>query len=146
MAEDATSFTTVFDPDHESLLHPADMRVAIAELCRASGQAVPRMPGEFARCIYASLAQTYRKVIEQTEGLIGRPIEAIHIVGGGSQATFLNQMTADVCRRPVFAGPIEGTAIGNVLTQAMGMGEIGSLDDLREVVRNSFDIVRYDPR
>lgn len=146
MAEDATSFRSVFDPDHESLLHPADMPLAIVELCKSTGQQPPSTPGEFARCIYTSLAQTYRKVVEQAEGLIGQPIEAIHIVGGGSQATFLDQMTADVCQRPVFAGPIEGTAIGNVLTQAIGTGELSSLEDIRTVVRNSFDIVRYDPR
>jgi rhamnulokinase len=141
-----TAFDAVIDPDHESLLHPADMPAAIAALCKASGQKVPNTPGEFARCIYVSLAHTYRKVVEQAGGLIGKKIEAIHIVGGGSQATFLNQMTADICRVPVYAGPIEGTAIGNVLTQAMGTQEIGSLDDLREVVRHSFDIVRYEPR
>jgi rhamnulokinase len=145
-AAEATHFNALFDPDHESLLHPADMPSAIQELCKATGQAVPNTPGEFARCIYASLAQTYRKVIKQAEGLIGKPIEAVHIVGGGSQATFLNQITADVCRIPVFAGPIEGTAIGNVLTQAIGTGELGSLEDLRTVVCNSFPIGRFDPR
>ncbi|HEY3341671.1 MAG TPA: FGGY-family carbohydrate kinase, partial [Anaerolineae bacterium] len=146
LAAEATHFSTVFDPDHESLLHPVDMPVAIRELCMATGQAAPSTPGEFARCIYASLAQTYRKVLKQAEGLIGKPIEAVHIVGGGSQATFLNQMTADVCGIPVFAGPVEGTAIGNVLTQAIGAGELGSLEDLRVVVRNSFPIGRFDPR
>jgi rhamnulokinase len=145
-AAEATHFNSVFDPDHESLLHPADMPVAIRELCKTTGQAAPSTPGEFARCIYASLAQTYRKVLKQAEGLIGKPIESIHIVGGGSQATFLNQMTADVCGVPVFAGPIEGTAIGNVLTQAIGAGELSSLDDLRAVVRNSFPIGRFYPR
>ena len=146
MAVEASAFDTVIDPDHESLLHPADMPTAIAELCTATGQKAPSTPGEFARCIYASLARTYRKVVNQAAGLINKPIEAIHIVGGGSQATFLNQITANVCQVPVFAGPIEGTAIGNVLTQAMGTGEIGSLEDLRAVVRNSFDIIRYDPQ
>jgi rhamnulokinase len=145
LATEATTFDSVIDPDHESLLHPADMRSAIADLCKSTGQPQPGTPGEFARCIYTSLALAYRRVIEQAEGLIGRRIEAIHIVGGGSQATFLNQMTADVCGRPVLAGPIEGTAIGNVLTQAIGTGELGSLEDVRAVVRNSFDIVRYDP-
>ncbi len=146
MAVEASSFTSVIDPDHDSLLHPTDMPAAIAELCKASGQPAPQTPGEFARCIYTSLAHTYRKVIQQAADLVGQKVEAIHIVGGGSQSTFLNQMTADVCGVPVLAGPIEGTAIGNVLTQAIGTGELGSLDDLRAVVRNSFDIARYEPR
>ena len=146
MAAEARSFHAIIDPDHDSLLHPSDMPAAIAELCRTTGQAIPQTPGEFARCIYTSLAHTYRRVIEQAAGLVGKKVEAIHIVGGGSQATFLNQMTADVCGIPVLAGPIEGTAIGNVLTQAIGTGELGSLDDLREVVRNSFEITRYEPR
>jgi rhamnulokinase len=146
MATEASAFTSVIDPDHESLLHPADMPAAIAEMCKTSSQPVPQKPGEFARCIYTSLAHTYRRVIEHAADLVGQKVEAIHIVGGGSQATFLNQMTADVCRIPVLAGPIEGTAIGNLLTQAIGTGELGSLDDLRAVVRNSFDIVRYEPR
>jgi rhamnulokinase len=145
MATEASEFDSVFDPDHESLMHPADMPTAIADLCNALGQKAPSTPGEYARCIYSSLAHTYKRVIAQASGLIGKPIEAIHIVGGGSQATFLNQMTADVCGMPVLAGPVECTAIGNVLTQAMGTGEIGSLDDLRAVVRNSFVIVRYVP-
>ena len=146
LAEEAGYFETVFDPDHELLLHPANMPAAIAEVCAAGGQKVPTTPGEFSRCIYTSLAHTYRKVINQAAALAGMPVEAIHVVGGGSQATFLNQITADICRVPVYAGPIEGTAIGNVLTQAMGTGEVGSLDDLREIVRNSFPITRFDPR
>ena len=146
MALEATAFNSIIDPDHESLLHPTDMPTAIAELCAATGQSVPTSPGQFARCIYSSLAQTYRKVIQQAQAVIGKKIEAVHIVGGGSQATYLNQMTADACGIPVFAGPVECTAIGNVLTQAMGTGEVGSLDELRAVVRNSFDITRYDPK
>lgn len=145
MAREAKHFTSVIDPDDASLLHPDDMPSAIAHLCIASGQSVPTTPGEFARCIYTSLAQTYQRVIDQAGRLTGRKVEAVHIIGGGSQASFLNQMTADTCGIPVLAGPIEGTAIGNVLTQAIGTGELGSLDDLREVVRNSFDIIRYEP-
>lgn len=146
MATEADTFDSTFDPDHDTLLHPANMPNAIAELCAATGQKAPASPGEFARAIYTSLARTYKKVIDQAAVLAGKPVEAIHVVGGGSQATFLNQITADTCRVPVYAGPIEGTAIGNVLTQAMGTGEVGTLEDLREIVRNSFTITRYDPR
>ncbi len=146
LATEASGFKSAVDPNDEAFMHPADMRKAIAQKCMESHQAPPSTPGEFTRCIYLSLAQTYRAVIEQIEGLVGRQVEAIHIVGGGSRAAVLNQLAADVCRRPVVAGPVEGTAIGNLLTQAIGLGELGSLDDLREVVRRSFDIARYEPR
>ncbi len=146
MANEASGFPSVVDPNDDAFLHPADMRKAIVQKCQQTHQPVPSTPGEFARLIYASLAQAYRTVIEQIEGLIGQRIETIHVVGGGSRSHILNQLTANVCRRPVIAGPVEGTAIGNVLTQAMGAGEIGSLAELREVVRRSFDIVRFEPK
>ena len=146
MAHEASGFPSIIDPNDDAFLHPADMRKAIAQKCQETRQPVPSTPGEFARLIYASLAQAYRAVIEQIEGLIGQRIEAIHVVGGGSRSHILNQLTANVCQRPVIAGPVEGTAIGNVLTQAMGAGEISSLAELREVVRQSFDIVRFEPK
>ncbi len=146
MANEASGFPSVVDPNDDAFLHPADMRKAIVQKCQETHQPVPSTPGEFARLIYTSLAQAYRSVIEQIEGLIGQRIEAIHVVGGGSRSHILNQLTANICQRPVIAGPVEGTAIGNVLTQAMGTGEIGSLAELREVVRRSFDIVRFEPK
>ncbi|MCS7060420.1 MAG: rhamnulokinase family protein [Anaerolineae bacterium] len=146
MANEAVGFPSIVDPNDDAFLHPADMRKAIVQKCRETHQPVPSTPGEFARLIYASLAQAYRTVIGQIEGLIGQRIEAIHVVGGGSRSHILNQLTANACGRPVIAGPVEGTAIGNLLTQAMGMGEIGSLDELRDVVRRSFDIVRFEPK
>lgn len=146
MANEASGFPSIIDPNDDAFLHPADMRQAIVQKCQETRQPAPGTPGEFARVIYTSLAHAYRAVIEQIEGLIGRRIEAIHIVGGGSRSHLLNQLTASVCQRPVIAGPVEGTAIGNVLTQAMGTGEIGSLEELREIVRRSFDIVRFEPK
>ena len=146
MANEAAGFPSVIDPDDDAFLHPADMRKALVQKCQETHQPIPSTAGEFARLIYASLAGAYRKVIEQIEGLIGQPVAAIHVVGGGSRSNILNQLTANVCQRTVVAGPVEGTAIGNVLTQAMGTGEIASLDELREVVRRSFDIVKFEPR
>src|SRR5262249_31773380 len=79
------------------------------------------------------------------EELLGRRLDVIHVVGGGSQNVLLCQLTADACHRPVVAGPVEATAAGNVLTQALGLGLLGSLADAREVVRRSFDVVTYEP-
>jgi len=85
-------------------------------------------------------------VLERLEGLTGKRLEAIHIVGGGCQNVLLNQLTADACDRPVLAGPVEATAIGNMLTQAIGLGVLGSLADAREVVRRSFEVHTFEPR
>ncbi len=98
------------------------------------------------RCALESLALRYRWVLERLEELLGRKLEVIHVVGGGSQNTLLCQFAADACNRPVLAGPVEATAIGNVLVQAIGLGILGSLADAREVVRHSFDVRTYSPR
>jgi rhamnulokinase len=98
------------------------------------------------RCALESLALRYRWVLEKLESLTGRRLEAIHVVGGGSQNALLCQLTADACNRPVLAGPVEATAIGNMLVQAIGLKLIGSLAEGREVVRRSFEVKRYEPR
>jgi rhamnulokinase len=88
----------------------------------------------------------YRWVLDRLEELLGRRLDVIHVVGGGSQNTLLCQFAADACNRPVLAGPVEATAIGNVLVQAIGLGIIGSIADAREVVRRSFEVRTYSPR
>jgi rhamnulokinase len=84
--------------------------------------------------------------LEKLQELLGKRLDVIHIVGGGSQNALLCQFTADACDRPVLAGPVEATALGNVLVQAMGLGMLGSLDDVREVVRESSEMKEYHPR
>ena len=98
------------------------------------------------RCALESLALKYRWVLERLEELLGKELDTIHIVGGGSQNAFLCQLTADACNRPVVAGPVEATAIGNVLVQALGLGLVGSLAQAREVVLQSFEVRSYEPR
>jgi rhamnulokinase len=98
------------------------------------------------RCALESLALRYRWTLERLEELLGRRLDVIHVVGGGCHNTLLCQFTADACNRPVMAGPTEATAIGNVLVQALGLGVLGSLADAREVVRHSFEVVRYEPQ
>jgi len=106
---------------------------------------VPKTDGELARCAYESLALKYREVLGSLEELTGETIEVIHIGGGGSQNQLLNQFTADACQRPVVAGPIEATALGNLLTQIRADGEIGSLAEMRAVVRRSTEVLTFKP-
>ena len=121
-------------------------RQAIADFCRKTGQPVPTEPAAVVRCALESLALRYRWVLERLEELTGKRRDVIHVVGGGSQNALLCQFTADCCNRRVLAGPVEATAIGNVLVQAMGLGLLGSLSEAREVVRGSFELKTYEPR
>ncbi len=126
-------------------LNPPDMPKAIQEFCRETKQPVPKTAGELARCAYESLAVKYREVLGSLEELTGEQIEVIHIVGGGSQNKLLNQFTADACQRSVLAGPVEATAMGNLLTQIRADGELGSLAEMRAVVSTSSSVERYEP-
>jgi rhamnulokinase len=144
MAAAARPFSAAIDPD--AFLEPGEMPARIAEWCRAHGQAPPATDAEFARAILESLALRYRNVLENLEALSGRTIAAIHIVGGGSRNALLNQLVADATGRRVVAGPAEATAIGNVLVQAMGAGELASLEDARKVVRDSFELTEFTPQ
>jgi rhamnulokinase len=145
-AEAATPFASLVNPNDPSFILPASMPAALADFCRRSGQAAPDGVGGTVRCALESLALCYRWVLERLETLTGRRTEVIHIVGGGSQNVLLNQFTADACDRPVAAGPVEATAIGNVLVQALGLGVLGSLAEAREVVRRSFEVRTFTPR
>jgi rhamnulokinase len=146
LAAAAPAFGSIVNPDHDSFILPASMPAALAEFCKKSGQAMPTEPGAVVRCALESLALRYRWVLERLEELTGKRIEAIHIVGGGCQNTLLCQLAADCCNRPVLAGPVEATALGNVLTQMLGLGLIRSLADGREIIRRSFDVRSYTPQ
>ncbi len=146
MASQAESFRSIVDPDDSSFLKPCDMPSRIREFCKRTGQPVPETEGQVVRTALDSLALKYRWVLERLEALMGRRLEPINIVGGGIQNKLLCQLTANVTGRPVVAGPVEATAIGNILVQAMGLGHISSIDQAREIVRNSFDLTTYDPQ
>jgi sugar (pentulose or hexulose) kinase len=145
MAHKAEPLVAMIDPDHGPFGKPGEIPLKIEAFCRQTKQRVPSSQGEFIRTCLESLALTYRRTLAGLEDIIGRKIEVIHIVGGGTQNTLLNQMTADACGRTVIAGPIEATAIGNILVQAMAVGKVKSLDDARRIVRDSFDVKRYEP-
>ncbi|MCS7168179.1 MAG: rhamnulokinase family protein [Gemmatales bacterium] len=146
LAESAPSGTAFIDPDDPSFLLPVSMPSAIAEYCRRTGQPVPDTPGAFVRVCLESLALKYRWVVERLEEILGRRINTIHIVGGGSQNRLLNQLTADCCQRLVLAGPVEATSIGNVLVQMIGLGWLSHLEDARAIVRQSFAPELFEPR
>lgn len=146
LAADAPAFRSIVDPDQNCFLGPPDMTVAIAEECKRTGQPVPETEGQFVRCALESLALKYRAVVGWLEGLTGTGIEVIHIVGGGCQNQLLNQFASDACGRPVIAGPVEATALGNVLIQARSSGDVSSLSEIREVVRRSEEIGEYNPQ
>lgn len=146
LAEAAPPLVSIVDPDDPRFLLPADMPEALRAYCRATAQPEPVSPGAVVRCALESLALRYRWVIEKIVALTQRPIRTIHVVGGGSQNRLLNQMTADATGCAVLAGPVEATAIGNVLTQALGLGLVSDLADIRAVVRRSFPVERYEPR
>ncbi len=146
MAESAPAFLSLIDPNDPPFLVPGNMPQKIEAFCSKTGQKEPHSRAEFVRVCLESLALAYRKTIEGFEDILWRRIEVIHIVGGGCQNTLLNQMTADACGRTVIAGPVEATAAGNILTQAMAVGEVKDLSELRNIVRHSFDVKRYEPR
>jgi rhamnulokinase len=145
LAEAAPPFAAIVNPDDPSFMLPPDMPAALGKFCHRSGQSAPQEPGAVVRCALESLALRYRWVLDKLEELVGNRLEVIHVVGGGSQNALLCQFTADACNRPVHAGPVEATAIGNVLVQALGLGLIGSLAEGRDLVRRSFDVVTYLP-
>src|SRR6266851_4887302 len=113
--------------------------------CKSSGQQPPDSMASVARTIFESLALRYRQVLESLEALLGRELEIIHIVGGGSRNRLLNQFVADATGRTVIAGPAEATAMGNILIQAMGAGELSGLADVRKIVRDSAGLETFMP-
>src|SRR5215210_338064 len=136
----------LLDPDHPAFLPPGDMPGRIRRFCRETHQSPPEEPGEVVRCVLESLALKYRWVLERAEEITGRRAEVIHVVGGGVQNTLLCQLTADATRRPVRAGPVEATALGNLMVQAYARGYLGSLEEIRAAVRgSSVEVHDYRP-
>ncbi|MCC7492753.1 MAG: rhamnulokinase [Fimbriimonadaceae bacterium] len=141
----APAFGPLVDPDSPLFLNPPDMPAAIATFCQQTGQRPPESVGATVRCCLESLALKYRWVVERLEEVRGSRLEQLNIVGGGTQNKLLSQLTADATGRPVVAGPVEATATGNLLLQALAIGELGSLDEVRAVVRASFELETFTP-
>jgi rhamnulokinase len=145
LAAEAEPFRSIIDVDAADFFQPGDMPARIQNYCERTQQPVPETKGAIVRCALESLALKYRWVLDRLEEMLGYPLEPIHIIGGGTQNRLLNQLTADATNRSVVTGPIEATAIGNVLMQAVALGYLKSLDEARAVVRHSFKPETYEP-
>lgn len=139
-------FIALIDPDDSSFYRPGSMPEKIQEYCRKTGQIVPETKAQIVRCILESLALKYRMALEGLENIIGYKIPLLHVVGGGSKNAMLSQFTADAIARPVLIGPVEATAIGNLVAQLIALGEIKNLSQGRMLIRNSFETVEYHPK
>jgi len=146
LAAEAPPLVTLVDPNDPSLVAPSDMPEALQALARASGEPVPETTAAIVRTALESVAAACRRTVRELEELLGRELSTIHVVGGGVQNALLCQMIADACGREVVAGPVEATAIGNLLVQLTASGNAVDLRTLREVVRNSFDLAQYTPK
>jgi len=146
MAAGAPPFGPLVDPGDLRFLVPSDMPARIQAYCRDTGQPAPESRGEIVRCALESRALEYRCVTESLSRLVGKPLRTIQIMCGGSENGLLDQFTVDATGRTVVAGPVEATAIGNVLSQALALGQIGSLQDGRDLVRRSFEVKTFEPR
>ena len=145
LARQSEPFKFLINPDDSMFLNPRDMTQAVRDYCYQTAQGTPQSHGETIRCIYDSLALKYRFTLEQIRTVSSQPIEVIHIIGGGANNHFLNQITADATGLMVIAGPTEATAIGNILIQAKALGYVGSLNEIRQIVADSFGLVKFSP-
>jgi len=145
LAQEAQSFKCIIDPDDQTFLNPSDMPAAIVEFCRSTGQPFPEKKGEFVRCILESLALKYRFIIERINAMSPEAVEVLHIVGGGSRNELLNQFTANATGLPVIAGPVEATAVGNIMVQAIAKKVLSGIEEGRKVVARSFPLRDFHP-
>ena len=145
LAADSPAFRTLVDPAHASFQSPGGMPKKIAQFAHATGQPAPDSPGQYVRCCLESLALTYHAKLEALESILGQRFDVIHVVGGGGKNSLLCQMTADATSRRVIVGPYEATAMGNALVQAMAVGDVRDLAELRRIVANSFDLATCEP-
>ncbi len=139
-------FKFLINPNNIRFMNPPNMIKEIQTYCEETHQGAPILPGEIARCIFDSLALQYKDVLEKLREISGKPLRTIHIAGGGCQNVLLNQLCADLTQCTVHAGPVEATAIGNVLMQHITLGDISSLQEARKLVRRSFQTETYHPK
>jgi rhamnulokinase len=145
LAMEAPALRSLVDPDDAPFLNPPDMPAAIQSFCRATSQPVPESEGALVRCALESLALKYQTVLGWLEEVSANRIDVIHVVGGGSRNELLNEFTANACDRPVLAGPVEATVLGNLLVQAHASGEKVSLEEIRTIVRESTELREFQP-
>ncbi|MCP4725459.1 MAG: rhamnulokinase [bacterium] len=145
LAAESEPFKCIIDPDHNGFLNHPDMIEEITKFCRNTGQPIPETKGEVARCIFESLAFKYRIIIEQINLMIDESVDTIHIVGGGSQNLLLDQFTSNASGLPVSAGPVEATALGNIIVQAAAKNDIADIEEGRRIIAGSFPLEHFEP-
>lgn len=145
-AENASDFPSLINVDDDRFLAPVSMFREVQQACADSSQAVPETTGEVMQTVYNSLAADYKKAVEDLKRLSGKTYTSINIVGGGSQDMYLNRMTANATGLTVYAGPTEGTALGNLIVQMITEDEIASLQEARNIIQKSFDIKEVKPQ
>lgn len=145
-ADKVEYFTSVIDVNDSRYTNPENMIDEIKRACRETHQPVPETIGELVNCIYSSLAKSYQKELEHIEEVTGNEIEDLYIVGGGSNVGTLNQLTANLTKKTVYAGPDEATAIGNILVQMIGTDELTDLKEGRELIQKSFNVRQFLPK
>ncbi|MBN2046964.1 MAG: rhamnulokinase [Anaerolineaceae bacterium] len=146
MAAEAAPLKSFIDTDYGEFMKPNNMPEKIQAFCKQTGQPVPQTKGEIVRCALESLAMKYRDELTHLEAVAGHELNPLHIVGGGTQNKLLNQFTANSIQRQVVTGPVEATAAGNILAQLMALGKLSSIEEARQVIRNSFEMEEYQPQ
>jgi len=146
MAESAGNSCSLIDPDEERFYMPGDMQEKIRSFCRETMQKEPETPGEFSRTILESLAFKYRMVIEKMEKVLGYGFSEVHVLGGGGREDLLNQLTADISGKVVYAGPYEASLMGNLMMQMRASGEIADLAEGRDIIARSCNVRTYEPK
>jgi rhamnulokinase len=145
LAEKASYFTSTVDVNDDRFLKPENMVDEIRKYCKETEQPEPILPGEVAKCVFDSLAAGYKDAVNQIEEIFEKEFERINVIGGGCQNEMLNQLIADVTGKEVNAGPVEATAIGNIVSQLMALGEIGDIKEARSIIKDSFEVKKYFP-
>ena len=146
MAEEAEPLVSIIEPNYEPFLSHGNMPQRIIDFCKDTGQKIPETKGAILRCALESLALKYKWVTERLEEMLKERIDVIHVIGGGCQNTLLCQFAADATQRQVVAGPVEATAIGNVMMQALAKGYVKSIEEARAITRKSFEVTMYEPK
>jgi len=143
LAKGVEGFTSTVNVDEDRFLKPDNMIEELQKYCYETNQQIPQSPGEVAKCVFDSLAVSYQQAINQIEEIYEKEFSKINVIGGGCQNEMLNQLIADVTKKEVYAGPVEATAIGNLLAQLMALDEIKDINEGRTIIKNSFEVKKF---
>ncbi|NPC91953.1 rhamnulokinase [Bacillus sp. WMMC1349] len=143
LAKQVKDFHSKVNVDDDRFLKPENMILEIQRYCHETNQCVPTTPGEIAKCVFDSLADSYKRAIAEIEEIYEKQFPTINVIGGGCQNEMLNQLIADVTKKEVLAGPVEATAIGNILCQLISLGRLTGIEQARTLVKQSFEIKKY---